>query len=399
MNVVNFTSKCYFRTLTVEQPASQDGERLSKRSRGSRSACGSVWCFFLLLVVGMVMPITGHSQQIEFVERFVLSADREAELSRLVPGSDEFYFFSALDKQLREKHDDVDKLLKAWAAGVGETERFHQMRTREYLLTYAQNPQKTIDFLIWQLGLRFDHEREIPAAERKLPSGLSESALDIERLMQRALANDSHTQDVEDAGTTALLNRFEKLSQPQQTHLLSRLKNPNHERLVSWIAADLQRQPNPTPFGSHEIHSQLTLTQMDQLAQAVPSLMGNDTYVHLYLRKLKPGADENTLVDSELMRTYLETAWEYVSKLDGSQNSLKTNILYNLLKADLQAGIPNLERFKTYLELPRRLYYVHPELLRTQNAARFPVDMNADYRGVIGMPPINDDMDLEQRYL
>jgi hypothetical protein len=250
-----------------------------------------------LLTLFIAFPHSGFAQQIEFIEKFVLSADRQSVLNQLSPGSEEFYFFQSLDKQLRGKYAEVDQLLKIWSENLGETPGFQQIRTRQALLTYQQNPQQSLDFLIQQLQLRFDHQRQIPTAEQKLPSQLPETALNIENLVQQALAHHDDTSRIEDAGIGLLLETYERLTPGQQRHLLSRLKNPSMGNLVSWIAADLKRQPNPSSFSDHAIHQQLTLAQMDELARAVPSLRNNHKFVHLFLRKLKPSADKNTLVD------------------------------------------------------------------------------------------------------
>jgi hypothetical protein len=44
---------------------------------------------------------TAQAQQIQFVEEFVLSADRAKALQTLVPGTEDFFYDHALDQQLR----------------------------------------------------------------------------------------------------------------------------------------------------------------------------------------------------------------------------------------------------------------------------------------------------------
>lgn len=357
----------------------------------------AVW---LVLLMGLgIGPRFAAAQQIEFVEKFVLAVDRQAALSQLTPGSDEFYFFSALDKQLGEQHADVERLLKSWADNLGETELYQRIKTRDALLRYQENPQQSLDYLIRQLELRFDHQREVPATEQKLPSEFPAEALDIEALLKRELGGKPQTQRIEDAGLELLTERFDSLTPTQQRHLLSRLKHPNLTKLVDWLAADLERQPNPTQFGSMPIHAQLTIEQMDRLARSVTSLRNNATFVQLYLRKLKPSADENTLVDSALMRSYLETAWNFIAELDGSQNSLKANILFHLLRADLHAGKPSLDRFKRYLELPRPVHYVLRDILQSEMGRLYPCNLVDDFSGVIGLPPVHNEWNIVSKYL
>jgi hypothetical protein len=99
------------------------------------------------------------------------------------------------------------------------------------------------------------------------------------------------------------------------------------------------------------------------------------------------------------MRTYLQSAWEYVARLNGSLNSLKANVLYHLLKADLNTGQPNLERFKAYLELPRPLGHVHHDIVRSQIGLRYPCNLSEDYTNVVGLPPVFEEMALVRSYL
>ena len=44
-------------------------------------------------------PLVRGDNEIGFIEKFALAPDREAVLGQLIPGSEEFYFFSALHFQ------------------------------------------------------------------------------------------------------------------------------------------------------------------------------------------------------------------------------------------------------------------------------------------------------------
>ena len=45
-------------------------------------------------------PFLRGENEVGFIEKFALAPDREAVLSQLIPGSEEFYFFSALHLSL-----------------------------------------------------------------------------------------------------------------------------------------------------------------------------------------------------------------------------------------------------------------------------------------------------------
>ena len=51
----------------------------------------------LVVLSSLLRPVGGRAEnEIGFVEKFALGADREKVLGELIPGSEEFYFFHAL---------------------------------------------------------------------------------------------------------------------------------------------------------------------------------------------------------------------------------------------------------------------------------------------------------------
>ena len=91
---------------------------------------------------------SGRAGEIGFVEEFALAEDREAVLARLVPGTEESFYFQALHRLNTERYAEIEPILAEWVKAHGETARVWEIRSRRALLTYAQDPQGSIGHII-----------------------------------------------------------------------------------------------------------------------------------------------------------------------------------------------------------------------------------------------------------
>ena len=120
----------------------------------------------LLLVVAFFAAFTElhrptmAAEEIGFIERFALAADREAVLDELIPGTEDFYYFNALHHQNEGRYGEVEQVLEPWVKRHGETARVWEIRNRQALLLYPNQPEKSLAYLRERLGLRFDHQRQ-----------------------------------------------------------------------------------------------------------------------------------------------------------------------------------------------------------------------------------------------
>ena len=73
---------------------------------------------------------SGRAGEIGFVEEFALAEDREAVLARLVPGTEEYFYFHALHRLNTERYAEVEPLLAEWVKAHGETEQVWEIRSR-----------------------------------------------------------------------------------------------------------------------------------------------------------------------------------------------------------------------------------------------------------------------------
>ena len=123
--------------------------------RSPKRAC--IRILFSLALMTTVLPTTdliddltpeADGGEIQFVEDFVLAADRTKAIEQLIPGTEDYYFYQCLHLQNTRQFDQVDKLLKQWEQRIGRRGRFEEIQHRQMLLTYSKSPKRTIDYLI-----------------------------------------------------------------------------------------------------------------------------------------------------------------------------------------------------------------------------------------------------------
>ncbi len=337
-----------------------------------------------------------NSQEIGFLEDFVLAKDREKVLKQLVPGTQTYYYYHALHYQNNQQLDKVDELLKPWVKRFGETSRVLQIRYRQSLLKYSDNPEETLAYLTRQLGLNFGHSREIPDAQRELPSKLDESLVSTEKLLARALRENRNTQAISDNGLILLANK--KLNKYQRRHLLQRLRRPDFPKLVDLIVTEFKER-DAQGFGTLPIHKMLTIKQLDELANKYPKAKSINDYVYTYLSKLHPSEDVDWRADSVEHRRYLERLWSFVETLNPNFNSLKACVLFRQLELDQEEGKYNRELFLTYMSLPRNVGYINPVIIKNVESRSHIVNLAANYANRILLLPVNNDEPLIRDFL
>lgn len=356
--------------------------------------------FVLALIVGFSVftpPRLDAEEEVGFIETFALAKDRAKAISDLIPGTDDYYYFSALLAQQEGKLDQVDALLEPWISRQGNTPKVNEIRNRQALLRYATNPAQTLKYLTDQLGLAFQHEQQRLDSKPDFPTSVQASELSAEVFQAKAFQR-IDLSGVTDGGLDALLRNHVQLTPVQRRDLLSRLRYPDHEQLVSAIAADL-RTPESPGFGGFGIHRKLTLSQLDELLGMFPELVNHSQFVETKIQRLAPSEDESRDRDPEVARAYLDRLWSYVQTLPISFASLKASVLYQRLTQAQSRGEYPRDEFIAYLELPRAMPYMKPEYLREQQQKGITVDLNQEISGGSFLPRIGSDEELVRAYL
>ena len=357
-----------------------------------------------LAVMGMTVAFwsaSGRAGEIGFVEEFALAEDREAVLARLVPGTEESFYFHALHLLNTERYAEVEPLLAEWVKAHGETARVWEIRSRRALLNYAKDPQGSIAYLERRLGVSYPHERIVPGAEPQLPTALDGKLVSAEAFAARAQAQAPGTLDGFEESALDRLAAGAAGAAPldplRRRQLLARLVRPDHDGLAKLIAADLDA-PDSGGFGSLPIHRLLTISQLDALGVLKPELVDHPAFVAAMLQKLQPSADDDWRSDPGVKRAYLERLQAFTNRLGPVHNSLKAHVRYHLLVLDLAEGKWNKAAFLDYLKLPRPQGYVAPKLLASDAARAFPCNLGMAFEGSL-LPPIGNDEPLVRTLL
>ena len=348
------------------------------------------------LLFALLLPLAALAEnEIGFVERFALAADRKKALGELVPGSEEYYFFHALHYQNVRDTAKLNNLLNEWHQRTpDENEARRVILNREAILGYEKDPQGTLKYLIERLGIRHDHQRQVPDAKPDLPTSLDPAKISREVFLRDALNNDRGLQSLSQEAIASLIRDQMPLTPDQRRAVLQKLQRPDVPNLVAAIRADLQTDQGRT-FGDLPIHRQLLLTQLDELKNEHSA---NTAFVHTYLRKLAPSADVNLEFDEAEREAWLDRVHAFASTLPPSHNTLKARILYLRLDHDRKKGVYDAERFLSYLKLPRQLGYINPRTFENIDGSTWS-DLHADLSDpLLIAPPIGDDEPLVRDY-
>ncbi len=379
---------------------------------GSHSDFQSVrsWCATGTLSIAAIMSgvlamlslaatdlVASTGNKIGFDEVFALAEDRAAVLEQLIPGTEAYYYYHCLHYQHTGDTRALSDTLALWIKRHGYTRRVDEIRNRQALLTYAANPRASLDRIVDTLALRFDHQKERLDEERVLPTALDASRISRERLTAEALSAYPESLNGFEDSALEFLSR-ESLSTERLRDLLRRLRRPDIPGLPGMVVKDLNNR-HSGGFGSHAIHAQMLISQLDECLRLMPELLNHQQFIHAYLTKLQPDNDVNRQQDAAAERAYLERLWAFVDRLPSAQNSLKANILYRRLTFDEQQGELDHERFIRYLKLPRTVGYLNHDFFnRTmRNEAR--ANLRVDFTHIIGYPPVIADEPLVRRCL
>jgi len=336
------------------------------------------------------------ASEIGYIEDFALAKDRTVPLKQLIPGTEDYYYYHCLHYQNTKQFDKVEQLLAEWIKRHNYTARVYEIQNRQALLTYAQNPEKSLTYLRQRLNLHFNHQRVVPGRKPDLPTALDAALISRSRLTAAAMARHQNLNGFEDTALDWLVAT--DLNPDRRRNLLQRLTRPDYPNLPQLVVDDLKYK-NSRGFGSMKIHSLLLLDQLDQCRKLKPDLVNEAQFVSVYLRKLQPGADVDWQRDPARHAAYLDRLWAFVRDLPPVHNSLKANVLYHRLVFDRSQGVYDKDRFMTYLRLPRPVPYVNPRFLEQADSRRYRVDLNADYRDQTQLPPVHDDQPLVRSYL
>jgi len=351
---------------------------------------------FIALCSSILIAASAHAAEIDFIEDFSLATNREEAIKQLIPGTEDCYYYQCLNYQNQGHYDKVADILKAWIKRYGHTSRVEEIRNRQALLNYGKDPRGTLSFLKTQLGLAFNHQREILGQKPTHPTVLNQNIISRDRFKEIAFATRSDLSGFEDTALEFLVS--ENLNGDLRRDLLRRLQRPDYPNLVQLVNDDLQYQYSQG-FGAFNIHKQMLLPQLDELLKLRPNLLNEVTFVNIRISKLQPGPDVDWQHDAKAREAYLDTLWDFVQKLAPAHNSLKAHVLFQRLTHDRALGLYDNNRFMEYLKLPRSVFYVNQDYLQRPENRNFQANIQSDFRGTTRLSAIGNDEPLVRDYL
>jgi hypothetical protein len=352
--------------------------------------------YFVCLTV--LAAWNASAQEIGYLETFGLAGDREAALKELVPGTDDYFYYRALQAQNTGQRERFQEVIDRWVRERNGRvlEGARELLNRQALLDYDKDPQKTLKYLRQQLDLHFDHARKTGERRSEAPTKFDNSLIGAEALLKRALAQEKgNLERIENAGLE--LAAGQPMTGDQRRNLLARLERPDLPPLVDLILADLKYRDS-RGFGSLEIHKRLTLAQMDELLRKEPGLRNQAAFCNAYLAKLAPENEVELETDPAALGAYLERVWEFVQTLEPVHNSLKAHVLYYRLRHDQKQGVYNHDRFLEYVKLPRNVPYLREEVRRQLPRGDYMAQLDQGF-GLVSLRPVGNEEPLVREFL
>ena len=149
----------------------------------------------LSLCVFISLQSISSAGEIGFIEEFTFAKDRTEALKRLIPGTEEYYYFHALHYLNTSQFEKVEPLIKPWLERFGKTPSLTEIQTRRALLSYDADTQKSLAYLRTQLGLNFNHQKEIIGKAPNLPTALDAGIIDREKLLVESLSRSQNLEN------------------------------------------------------------------------------------------------------------------------------------------------------------------------------------------------------------
>ncbi|MHC4404176.1 MAG: hypothetical protein ACYTG0_31365 [Planctomycetota bacterium] len=348
------------------------------------------------ILLTLAVAAASRAGEIGYIEDFSLAEDRSLPLGQLIPGTEDHFYYHALHLQNDGQLDKVDELLAPWIKEHKYTDRVREILNRQALLKYEKNPRASLEYIRQQLGIQFNHQKEVLGKKPDLPTALDQKLIARRTLTARALTRYRNLDGFEDGALDWLVS--ERLNPERRRHLLSKLQRPDYANLAKLVVDDLNHKDS-RGFGSFAIHKQLLLLQLEQCLKLKPDLLNQTHFVNTYLTKLHPGADVDWDRDPQARRAYLDRLEKFVNRLAPVHNSLKAHVLYHRLVFARLQGVYDRQRLMAYLKLPRPVGYVNAEFMKLDESRRHPVNLGADYRQFTLLPPVGNDEPLVRSYL
>lgn len=335
--------------------------------------------------------------EIGFDEDYALAADRSAALKQLIPGTKEYYYYHCLYYQQTGESKKLEEMMNLWQKRYGDSDQLWEIRNRSALLGYAKDPEKSIKYIRDRLNLHFDHQKQDLDRKTNYPTTLDQKLVSRERLQKEAFNISGNTlSQFEDSALEFLVTQ--NLDGDRRRDLLRRITRPDYPGFAELIIADLKHE-NSGGFGSHPVHGQMLLSQLDKCLMLMPELINNTNFIRIYMSKLRPGEDIDWNHDAAAKAEYFERLWAFARQLPSNQNSLKVHVLFHKLSLGRTAGVYDKKIFAEYIRLPRNVFYINRVYMERDENRNVRADINADFKTFTMLVQVQNDEPIVRDYL
>ena len=128
-------------------------------------------------LLAALIPSVKSQQEIGFVEDFALSKNRKTALKKLIPGTEDYYYYHSLHYQNTRETGQLADVLTQWTKRFPQSSLRNLIVNREALLNYSRDPKKSLAHIQRELNLQFNHQQEGKARARKFPSVLRQEEI------------------------------------------------------------------------------------------------------------------------------------------------------------------------------------------------------------------------------
>ncbi len=328
---------------------------------------------------------------IEHLERLALDPDRSAALSALLPGTAEHDYWRGVFLLLAGRLDEVREILDGWTKrhGVGHHEHLEKLRRHHLLLRAKADLGATAEEIRREADVVLDDRAAAVVEAQRFPTKLAQDVIDAARLVHEEVSRHPDLSTITDAALPDVARGIRPDDHVRRRALLQRARRPDIPYLAEIVAKELA-ETKGAQFGNLQVHSLLTLEQLEDVAQRWEEVRSRQGWVDAVLARLRPPKFVDLRVDHAANVAFLDRVWSFVSTLPPSFNSLKANVLHRRLLVDRKLGVYDRDRLLAYLALPRSAPWVPRERIERLSPELL-VQPNAVFGRHIGLEPVGDD--------
>lgn len=296
----------------------------------------------------------------DWLTRYAIDGDRDALLDELIPGSMEHYFYRCLHQQTQGDVQGAAKTLREWSAdnSVGRI-GFDILQNRQLVLELETDPVTSGKVLAERLGLNTRHQTYRNTRGQRLANRFDLDAINSEQVIESLLKENGELNAVASnwLANWVLSHPNDQLAGKSSQEILEFLTNTDSlsgsPDAFEIVRRELEGRPErQRVFGDRALHSQLTLDEINALAQAIPALRHSVGVVNAILQRLLP--NQMQLQDDAIIESQLRSAVAYVRQLPESYASLKVTLVGALLQHLQSQERYERELFMEFLRLPRQ---------------------------------------------